>query len=145
MAAPTFEGTTPLVDDRYLLTVQAGEDLLTIGTVVEITADWTVKASTLTTTNSNAVMGITLTAAKSGKKITVLCRGLTRAIAYGTITAGDTVGSAPGGTVQTLAQPTATDCNTSAGTAAAISKMAGAIGKAIGGASSGGTAYILVI
>lgn len=144
MSAPIFEGTTPLVSDRYIVTATAGEDLLTIGTLVEITADWTVKASTLTTTASNKVMGTTLTAAKSGKRITVVCRGLARAIAYGAVTAGDTVAAGPSGTVQTIAQPTATDCNTSAGTAAAISKMVAGLGKALAGAASGGTAYILL-
>jgi hypothetical protein len=144
MSAPTYEGTTPLASDRYIVTAIAGEDLLTIGNVVEISDDWTVKASTLTTTPSNKVMGITLTAAKSGKRISVVCRGLARATAYGTINAGDTVAAGPGGTVQTIAQPTSDDCNTSAGTAAVISKMVAGLGKALVGAASGGTAYILL-
>jgi hypothetical protein len=39
MSAPTYEGTTPLISDRYLLTFTAGEDL-SMGDIVEITADY---------------------------------------------------------------------------------------------------------
>jgi hypothetical protein len=141
MSTPIYEGTTPLVTDRYIITATAGEDLL-IGQVVEITADWTAKKAT---SNPSAKhVGITLTAALNGKKVSIVCRGLARATAYGTITAGDSVGSAVDGKVQTIAVVTATDCNTSAGTAIAINNTRAILGVALAGAASGGTAYILV-
>jgi hypothetical protein len=142
MSAPVFEGTTPLVSDRYVTQEIAGEDL-TIGQVVEITADWTVKKPT--TNPSLTRCGICQISALNGKAISVLWRGLARAKAYGTITAGDAVGSGPGGTIQTVPAPTATDCNTSAGTAAAITKARNVMGWANAGAASGGSAYILLI
>jgi hypothetical protein len=138
-----LEGTNPWISDRYVMTGIAGEDL-TVGQVVEITGDLTVKASTLTTTPSNKRLGVCVTSAKNGAKVTVLCRGFAHIIAYGTITAGDMVGSAPGGKVQTIAQPTSSDCNTSAGTATTIRKMMANMGLAWKGASSGGTASILL-
>ena len=142
MSAPVFEGTSPLVADRYTTMEIAGEDL-TMGQVVEITADWTVKKPS---TNPSVMRcGICLTSALNGKAVTVCWRGLARAKAYGTVTAGDAVSSGPGGTVQTVAAPTATDCNTSAGTATAITKARSILGWANAGTVSGGTAYILVI
>jgi hypothetical protein len=142
-SASNLEATSPHINDNYIISATAGE-ALTIGQVVEVTSDWIVKASTLTTTPSNKVAGVMLNSPASGKAATVLCRGIARIQAYGTITAGDSVASGPNGTIQTVAQPTATDCNTSAGTAAAISKIVGAIGKALVGASSGGTAIVLM-
>lgn len=142
MSAPVFEGTTPHVSDRYITTEIAGEDI-TIGQVVEITADWTVKKPT--TNPSLKKCGISLTSALSGKAVSVLWRGLARAKAYGTISAGDYVGSGPLGTIQTIPGVTAADCNTSAGTASAINQSRAGIGWANAGATSGGTAYVLVL
>ena len=141
MSAPFYEGTTPLISDRYIITATAGEDI-TMGQVVEISADWTVAKPA--SNPSAKYVGIALTTASSGKKVSIVCRGLARAKAYGTITAGDQVGSGPGGTVETIATVTAEDCNTSAGTAAAINSARSVLGVAIAGAASGGTAYILV-
>jgi len=140
MSTPIYEGTTPLVSDRYIISATAGEDI-TVGQFVEITADWTVAKPT--TNPSTKRTGVALTSALSGKKVGIVCRGLLRGKAYGAITAGDLVGSGPGGTVQTIAPITAVDCNTSAGTAAAINKAMSVLGVAFAGAASGGTAYIL--
>jgi hypothetical protein len=124
MSAPIFEGTTPLISDRYIITLTAGEDL-PVGVVVEITADWTVKKTTSATASSK-VMGITLTSAKNGGKVSVIARGLARATAYGSISAGDQIASAPAGAVQTYA-----------------TKDTCAIGNALAAATSGGTAYVV--
>jgi hypothetical protein len=94
MSAPTFEGTTALISDRYLVTMIAGEDLAA-GVLVELTAAWTVKKPTAI--NSLKVVGITLTAASNGGKVTVVCRGVCRAKAYGAIAAGDQLTSAQAG------------------------------------------------
>lgn len=142
LSANNFEGSGPLVNER-LFTAIAGENLAA-GVYVEVSADWTVKASTFSTTPSNKVIGITRSSALSGKAVSILGLGwVVRMTAYGAISAGDTVASAPGGYAQTIAQPTVNDMISSAGIAAVISKMAGMTGIAIVGASSGGSAYIV--
>jgi hypothetical protein len=142
MSLPTFEGTTPLISDRFIIPEIAGEDL-TIGQVVEVTADGTVRKPT--TNPSLKRCGICMTTAKSGKEISVLWRGRARATAYGTITAGDIIVSGPGGTIQTQAAATATDCNTSAGTATSINQNRVSMGSCEIGAASGGSAIILLL
>ncbi len=84
-----------LVSDTFVITMLAGEDLVA-GYLVEITADFTVKKCQ--TQNSTKVKGITLTNAKNGSPVSIACRGLVRATAWGSIAAGDQVGSASGGT-----------------------------------------------
>jgi hypothetical protein len=128
MSAPIYEGTTPLVSDRYIITLTAGEDLA-VGVVVELTADWTVKKPTAV--NSLKNVGITLTSAKSGGKVTVVCRGICRATAYGNIAVGDQVTNAPAN-----APGSVTTDNSN--------KNTSILGQALAAASSGGTAYILL-
>jgi hypothetical protein len=119
----TLEGTTPLISDRYILTFIAGE-AISVGDILELTADLTVKKPT--TNKSTKIVGIALTAAANGAKVSVICRGLIRTKAYGTITAGDGVSVYAGGlSVQTDASFTQS-----------------IIGIAVQGASSGGTALI---
>jgi len=124
MSAPIFEGLSPLVNDRYIVTLTAGEDL-SVGQVVELTGDWTVRKTTAL--GSAKVVGVTLTNAANGKKVTVACRGLVRALTSGPIAAGDQVASGPNGTVQSYA-----------------TKDTCALGSAIAAATSGGTAYVLL-
>jgi hypothetical protein len=99
MSAPQFEGTSPLISDRYIITMTAGEDL-TMGQVVELTDVWTVKKPTAA--NSKKIVGICLTNALNGKKVSIVCRGICRAIAYGAIAAGDQLTNhSSGGKVKT--------------------------------------------
>jgi hypothetical protein len=121
MSAPIYEATTPLVSDRFIITLVAGEDL-DIGQVVEITADWTVKK---TTGVSYKVKGVTLTKATNGSRASIICRGIVRVTAQGNISVGDQVSSAAYGRVSTYA-----------------TKDSAAIGCAFAAAVSGGTAYI---
>jgi len=86
-----------------------------------------------------------MTTALSGKSVSVLWRGRARVKAYGTITAGDIIVSGPGGTIQTQAAATATDCTTSAGTALSINQNRTNMGFADIGAASGGSAVIFLI
>jgi hypothetical protein len=95
MSAPIYEGTTPLVSDRYITTLIAGEDL-NVGDIVEFTADWTVKKSTVTT-GTKKFAGIVFTKAASGKSVSVVKRGICRVNAQGTIAAGDQVKPYAGG------------------------------------------------
>lgn len=117
-----LEGTTPLISDRFINTYIAGEDLLTIGYLVEITADNTVKKSTMSM-NSTKVVGITLTVAKSGQKVSVVSRGICRVIPYSSLSAGDQFCGSAGTAVQdnnsknTTVLGLCTQGGTSAGTA----------------------------
>lgn len=94
---PTLEASAgaALVSDSFVITMIAGEDL-SPGYLVEITGDFTVKKCQ--TQNSTKVKGMTLTGAKNGSPVSIVCRGLVRAIAWGSIAAGDQIGSASGGT-----------------------------------------------
>jgi hypothetical protein len=142
MSTDTFEATSPHISDRYITREIAGEDL-TMGQVVEHSADQTVKKPA--TNPSLKHCGICMTTALSGKSISVLWRGRARAKAYGTITAGDSIVSGPGGTIATQAVATATDCNTSAGTALSINQNRSLMGFCDIGAVSGGSAIIFLI
>lgn len=82
-----LEGTTPPIADFAPLTLIAGEDLTTVGLLVEITADGTVKRPTANT--SKKIIGITLTKALNGAKIDVCTRGIVRVIPAATLAAGD--------------------------------------------------------
>jgi len=124
MSAPQLEGTTPLVSDRYIVTLIAGEDL-NIGDLLEYSADWTVKRSTVVA-GTKKFAGIALTKAASGKSVSVVKRGICRVIAYGTIAFGDQVKPQNG----TQFVTDNTTLNTTI------------VGQAIKGAASGGTAYI---
>jgi hypothetical protein len=141
MSTDTFEATSPHISDRYITREIAGE-ALTMGQVVEITADQTVKKPT--TNPSLKHCGICMTTAAINKSISVLWRGRARATAYGTITAGDFVASAVGGLIQTQAAATAVDCNTSAGTALSINQNRAKLGFCEIGAASGGSAIIFI-
>lgn len=131
MSAPTYEGTSALISDRYLVTMSAGEDLAA-GVLVELTAAWTVKKPTAI--NSLKVVGITLTSASNGGKVTVVCRGLCRAKAYGAILAGDQLTSAQYGSAVN-AGCVQTDNS---------SKNTSVIGLAAEAIASGGTGVILL-
>jgi hypothetical protein len=131
MSFPIYDGTSPLVSDRFIMTFIAGEDLLTPGTLVELTSAFTVKRPTAA--NSLKVVGLTLTAAKSGSKVSVVCRGFCRATAYGNIAAGDQIGNASG---STSAYGKIISDNTSKNTTI--------IGMALQAISSGATGLVLL-
>ena len=124
MSTPQLEGTSPLISDRYIVTLIAGEDI-NIGDVLEYSGDWTVKRSTVVA-GTKKFAGIALTKALSGKSVSVVKRGICAVIAYGTITAGDQVKPQNG----TRFVTDNTTLNTTI------------VGQACKGAASGGTAYI---
>jgi len=86
MSAPTFEGTAPLISDRFIMTFTAGE-ALSVGDIVELTGDYTVKKPT--GVNSIKVVGVCLTNAANGAKVTVVNRGFCHVKTLGTVNAGD--------------------------------------------------------
>jgi hypothetical protein len=126
MSAPYFEGTTPLIADRYILRFIAGT-AITVGQAVELTGAWTVSPTT-STTGSYKLMGVALTnQLNAGGSVTVICRGLCRATCYGSVSVGDQLTTAPNGTLQTY---------TTHDTAS--------VGNAVTAGTSGGTAYVIL-
>ena len=125
------------------LTFLAGQDLA-LGNAVYISADGTVSK----TTGIQGFIGIVVAGnkgMKSGTLVTVACgKSKVRAIAYGTVTAGDAVVSGPGGTVQTLADNVAGDLLTSAGIATILNNIKQRRAVCDTGASSGGLAVIIL-
>lgn len=127
--APFYEGTSPLVSDRYIISLTVGGSGLTItpGQVVEISTDWTVDIPAAA--NSKKVVGVALTGGVTGQIISIVCRGIVRCTSGGAINAGDQVTNSTNGTVIT----DNTDENTTI------------IGKALSTVSgSGMTVYILL-
>jgi predicted metalloprotease with PDZ domain len=146
MSTPTYEGTNPLVSDAFVVTYQAAEDL-DVGKAVQFSAGtgmaFQVKA---TTGQVKQCCGITVTKALSGKKISVACRGIVRAIASAAIAVGDLVVSAANGKVAALADVVDTDLISSAGIALAINKSRMIVGKAISAAAvDGDTVYVQLL
>ena len=145
MSLPTFEGTSPLISDRYITNEIAGA-AITMGQLVYISANGTVKPTADAPLMSNRY-GLAMTTAAINKQVSVLWRGRARAVAYGTINAGDMVGPASGGTaaglIQTIAPPGLT---ISAGTALVyyLNQILSVIGSCEIGAASGGSAIILM-
>lgn len=133
MSTPIFEGTTAVISDRFINGYIAGE-ALSPGSVVEMTADWTVKKCR--TQNSTKVVGITLTSAVAGRMVSVFGRGIGRVTVWGTtLVAGDQFGSGGGGdTAGTVSAGTAIQDNTS--------KNSSILGNVIAGAASGGIAIV---
>jgi predicted RecA/RadA family phage recombinase len=125
MSAPYFEGTTPLIADRYILRFIAGA-AIAVGQAVELIAAWTVSPTT-SATGSYKLMGVALTNANAGQSVTVICRGLCRVTCWGSVSYGDQLTTAPNGTLQTY---------TTHDTAA--------VGNAVTAGTSGGTAYVVL-
>jgi hypothetical protein len=146
MSTPTYEGTSPLVSDAFVVTYQAAEDL-DVGKAVQFSAGtgmaFQVKA---TTGQVKQCCGITVTKALSGKKVSVACRGIVRAVASGAIAVGDLVVSDASGKVKALADTVANDLISSAGIATAINNSRMIIGKAISATSQDGdTVYVQLL
>jgi len=143
MSTPTYEGTTPVVSDIFIVPYHAAEDL-DVQKAVQFSAGtgfaFQVKA---TTGQVKQCCGITTTKASAGKKISVACRGIVRAITAGAIAVGDLVVPAANGKVQALADATSTDCNTSAGTATVVNNSRMIIAKAISATSQDGDVVYL--
>jgi hypothetical protein len=123
-----LEGTTPLVADRFINTYLAGATI-TVGQLLYLSTDLTVKPTT--SANLLTVVGIALTNASSGQKVSVVSRGVCRATAYGAISAGDQLTSASGGSAGLIQTDNA-------------SKNTSVIGLALQTLASGATGLILL-
>jgi hypothetical protein len=121
------------MNDRFINPYIAGE-ALSPGSLVEMTADWTVKM--VRTQNSAKVVGITLTAAVAGRMVSVVGRGQCRIKVWGTtLVYGDQFASGGGSdTAGTVSAGTAIQDNTHLN--------ATILGNVVQGAISGGTAIV---
>ena len=82
----TYDGKSPLGQDRFLVSLAADEALSTTGQAVYVDYDWGVKA---TTGSTHKIFGVTLTKAASGKQINIISRGIVYGTAGSAISAGD--------------------------------------------------------
>ena len=138
----SYENSGPLVQQPSSsdLSFIAGAGGVTSGQAVYISAAGTV----LPTTGIGSWVGIVKVGAAAGKICTVITgKAKVRAVAYGTVTAGDIVVSGPNGTVQTLAAAQASDEANSGGIATSINNQTARKALCDTGASSGGTAIII--
>jgi hypothetical protein len=137
MSFPQFDAsgaTGALIADRFINTFIAGEVLdQTVGgpgLAVYLSAAYTVKR--VNAANMTTFVGITMTKQSTiGGKVTVLCRGFTRAKAFGSVSAGDQLTTGP------ASQPGTVQTDNS-------SKNSTIIGMAIQAISSGATGIILL-
>ncbi len=140
-SAPFYEGTTPLVSDRYIVTMIAAS-AISVGQALELVpgSNWNVQVPT---TNPSAhFIGFALGNAAIGASVSVVCRGVCRAIAGGSIAVGDQLVTTSSGQVITESPaPTETSY---ASVATDINNARSIIGVAITSASSGGTVYVLL-
>jgi len=135
MAAPTLEGTTALISDRYIVTFQAGTGGVTAGQVVYLSAAWTV----LPTDGARKdVVGVALTTAAAGKKVAVVCRGLVRVTASAAISPGARIKSAANGKVASVTALDAPTTYAEADMQTELDKIEHWIGKALKAASADG-------
>ena len=130
-----LEGTTPLISDRFINTFMAGA-AITVGQLLYLNGgDFTVKPQP-GTANLYTIVGVAAATRASGKTVPVITMGLVRVTAYGSISAGDQVCSASGGTSGVgLIQ---------SDTGGAGKKDTSIIGMAIQAISSGATGIILL-
>jgi len=135
----SFEGTTPLVNDRYLITAEVDSNAtVTMGQVVYISAAGAIPKVKPTTGASKAVIGVALTSGTAGKKITVVCRGLVRVTASGSITMGSRISSDAGGKVAAVAALDAPATYAEATMQAELDKTEQWIGRALTAATADG-------
>lgn len=142
----SFEGTSPLISDRYLITaeVDSGASVV-IGQVVYISSAGVIPKVKPTDGARKDVIGVALTGGSAGKRITVVCRGLVRVTASGAISAGSRISSASNGKVAAVAALDAPETYAEADMQAELNKVEQWIGRALTGASSDGDAIYALI
>jgi hypothetical protein len=144
----SLDGTSALVSDRYLISavVDTG-GTVTAGQVVYISNSGFIPAVLPTSGLSKSVLGVALTSGAAGKTITVICRGLVRVTASGTITTGQRIGSDVNGEVQGIAAMSApgSDTYTTAAMQPQLDKTEQWIGRALTASSAAGTVIYALI
>ena len=137
MSSPfaNLEGQTPLISDRFITTLMAGA-AVTIGQLLYLNGtDFTVAPSP-GTANLTTIIGVAAATRASGKTVPVICMGIVRVKAWGSISAGDQICSASGGTAAVgLVQ---------SDTGGAAQKNATVIGQALQAIASGATGIVML-
>ncbi len=137
MATPyaNLEGQTPLASDRFIITLMAGA-AITYGQLLYLNGtDFTI-APAPGTANLTTIIGVAIATRASGKTVPVATMGVLRLKAYGSISAGDQICSASGGTAGVgLIQ---------SDTGGAAAKNATVIGQALQAIVSGGTGFCVL-
>jgi len=131
-----LEGVTPLVSDRYIITLVANS-AITMGQLLYITgADFNC-APAPGTPNLTTIVGVALkNQPTTGKTVSVATMGIVRVTAWGSISRGDQICSASGGTAGVgLVQ---------SDTGGAAKKDSSVIGIALQAISSGATGLVLL-
>jgi hypothetical protein len=124
-----LEGTTPLISDRFIVTMVAGASI-TIGQLLYLGTDGRVYPTT--SANLLTIIGIAMTNQSTiGNKVSVVARGIVRATAYGAITAADQLTSASGGSAGLIQTDN-------------VSKNTTVIGMALQSIASGATGAIIL-
>lgn len=144
----SLEGTTALVSDRYLITAQVDVGAsVTAGQVVYISNPGFIPLVTPTAGLSKSVIGVALTGGSAGQNVTVICRGLVRVTASGSITVGQRIASDANGQVQGVAVMTAPtggaaqyyDTTTATALQSQLDKTEQWIGRALTASAAAGT------
>ncbi|MGA2386968.1 MAG: capsid cement protein [Candidatus Bathyarchaeia archaeon] len=144
----SLEGTTALVSDRYLISAQVDTGAtVTAGQVVYISNPGFIPAVKPTDGIRKDVIGVALTGGAAGKTITVICRGLVRVTASGSISTAQRIASDASGQVQGVAAMAApaSDTYTTAAMQAQLDKTEQWIGRAITASSTAGTVIYALI
>lgn len=134
MATPTYEGTTALINDNFLPTIQA-DGSVTGGQVVYISGAYKAK---VTDGARKDVYGVALITGADGKKITVVRRGIVRVKASGAISAGSRIASDAMGKVQAVGTTSAGSTYVQADVQGNYDKLETAFGRALTAASQDG-------
>jgi len=142
----SFEGTSPLVSDRFLITAEVDSGAtINAGQVVYISGAGAIPKVKPTDGARKDVIGVALTGGTAGKKITVVCRGLVRVTASGAISAGSRISSANGGKVAAVAALDAPATYAEADMQTELNKVEQWIGRALTGASADGDVIYALI
>lgn len=92
-----LEGQTPLVSDRFIITLMAGA-AVTMGQLLYLNGtDFTVAPST-GSQSLTTIIGVAMATRAKDKTVPIATMGIVRVKAYGAIAAGDQICSASGGT-----------------------------------------------
>ena len=137
----SFEATSALVSDRYLITAEVDSAAtVTAGNVVYISAAGATPKVKPTDGVRKDVIGVALTSGAAGKKVTVICRGLVRAVASGAIAMAQRISSSTAGKVAAVVAMAApgSDTYTTAAMQAQLDKSEQWIGRALTAATQDG-------
>jgi hypothetical protein len=99
MSSPalTLDGPGPFVNDRFVLSFQAGE-ALSPGDVVKITGPQTVGK----TAGGETFLGVVWNSAPAGRPVAVITRGVVKVFSENAVTAGDLIVGGLGGKVRSV-------------------------------------------